>query len=530
MDTTVLEHGAAGDGDLATDAFQAALDAVVDAGGGTVRVPPGDYTVGTVEVGDDTTLHLDPDATVHASQDERDYRAVGEDPGPDGELPFLVADGAANVTLSGRGTFDGHGTDVMEMDEPIRGHSGQVSEWPLVSEGAPDARQGDDYLDRSAGTEDWPVAKPDFRPGPMFRFADCENVVVRDLTFRDMPSWTLHFRGCEEVDVLGVDVLNHMLIPNCDGLAVVSSRNVHVADSTFVACDDTIVPGASADAGPLEHFTVTNCTLASHACAIKFGSGTAADIRDCTFQNCTIYGSNRGLGIQHRDQGDIENVLFSDITIRTTLPPGPWWGKAEPIHVSSVPRHDDTDLGAVRNVRFSNVVAQAENGVVVYGHEDASIENLSFDGLELELADADANDLVGGNLDLQPTSVMPPILAHDVPAVLVHGVDGVDVSDVSVTWTDEMPEFCTAALGCEGVSDVEVDGLRGAPAHSDRALVELDGVDGVSVRNCRVDGEAAALVEASGVEGAGVLGLNDAAGVGDLVTGDADFSQIGNQV
>jgi len=473
---SVTDHGAEGDGETATAAFQAALDACASAGGGTVAVPAGDYVVGTLELGDDTTLHLEAGATVHASQDDADYRAPGRSTaGPDGELPFLVAEDAANIALTGRGTFHGHGTDLMLMDEPIQGHSGQESAWPLVSEGEPDARQGADYLDRSGDTDDWPVAKPDFRPGPMFHFDGCENVQIRDLTFRDMPAWTLHFSDCDEVDVLGVDVKNNMLIPNCDGIAVVSSRNVHIADCTVVACDDTIVPGAH-EGSPVENLTVTNCTLASHACAIKFGSETSGDIRDCTFSNCTIYGSNRGLGIQHRDGGDIENVLFQDITIRTTLPPGPWWGKAEPIYVTSVPRDEDTDLGSVSDVRFRNVVADAENGAVIYAHDDADVSGVVLDSVDLTMRDPESAGEVGGNLDLQPTAVTAPIVGRDLPAVYCRGVDDLSVRDLAVEWGEDVPEYYTHALAVEDADDVAVAGFRGRGAGPGEAAIALHGV------------------------------------------------------
>ncbi|MFB6121306.1 MAG: glycoside hydrolase family 28 protein [Halobacteriaceae archaeon] len=525
---SVTDYGAEGDGETATDAFQDALDACAAAGGGTVVVPAGDYVVGTIVLGDDTTLHLAAGATVRASQDEDDYYAAGStEPGPDGELPFLVAQGVENVALTGRGTFFGHGTDLMRMDDPIEGHSGQESAWPLVSEGKPEARQGDDYLDRSGDTSDWPVAKPEFRPGSMFHFEDCENVLVRDLTFEDMPSWTLHFDDCDEVDVLGVDVLNNMLIPNCDGIAVVSSRNVHIADCTVVACDDTIVPG-SHEGSPVENLTVTNCTLASHACAIKFGSGTAGDIRNCTFSNITIYGSNRGLGIQHRDGGDLENILFQDITIETTLPRGPWWGKAEPIYVTSVPRHEDTDLGAVRNVRFRNVVADAENGAVIYAHDDADVEGVVLDGVDLTMRDPDAAEEVGGNLDLQPTSAMPPILEHDVPAVFARGVSDLTVADLNVEWDDDVPEFCTSAVACEDVTDVTIDGVVGAPAHGG-AFLELCDTKGITVRDSRLDGDATAFLDVSDTEEERIFALNDAAAASIAVRGEADFAESGNR-
>ena len=41
----------------------------------------------------------------------------------------------------------------------------------------------------------------------------------------------------------------------------------------------------------------------------------------------------RGLGVFVRGAGGVENVVFSDILIRTRLLTGHWWGKAEPLLV-----------------------------------------------------------------------------------------------------------------------------------------------------------------------------------------------------
>lgn len=108
---------------------------------------------------------------------------------------------------------------------------------------------------------------------------------------------------------------------------------------------------------------VTNCTLTSRACAIKLGSETAGDIRNCAFRNSAVSDSNRGLGIPHHDGSDVSNVRFSDVTVETRLFDGPWWGKGDPIYVTSVLRDDVTTLGSVRNVRYTNVDAHCENVV-----------------------------------------------------------------------------------------------------------------------------------------------------------------------
>ena len=74
------------------------------------------------------------------------------------------------------------------------------------------------------------------------------------------------------------------------------------------------------------------------------------------FDSCIIKNSNRGVGIQLRDQGDIENIVFSNMVIETRLFADDWWGKAEPIHISAVHRSPDAPIGKVRHIRFSNIL------------------------------------------------------------------------------------------------------------------------------------------------------------------------------
>ena len=40
-------------------------------------------------------------------------------------------------------------------------------------------------------------------------------------------------------------------------------------------------------------------------------------IQNVTVSNCTILASNRGIGIQNRDEGVVQNVLFTNIIVES---------------------------------------------------------------------------------------------------------------------------------------------------------------------------------------------------------------------
>jgi polygalacturonase len=83
----------------ATVACQSAIDACTAAGGGTVNVPPGDYSIGMLQLKDNVTLHVEAGATLFLIQDNAQF--------PRGRRAMLFAENAVNLAITGRGTLDG---------------------------------------------------------------------------------------------------------------------------------------------------------------------------------------------------------------------------------------------------------------------------------------------------------------------------------------------------------------------------------------------------------------------------------------
>ena len=76
----IRSYGAIGDGvAMETEAVQKAIDSCHDAGGGTVRVPAGDFQIGTIQLRSNVTLSLDYGASLLGSQNLADYPTEGLD-------------------------------------------------------------------------------------------------------------------------------------------------------------------------------------------------------------------------------------------------------------------------------------------------------------------------------------------------------------------------------------------------------------------------------------------------------------------
>ncbi len=424
-DFNVLDYGAIGDGtNNDTIAVQQAVDACVANGGGQVLLPGGKtFLSGAITLGSGVDFHLARGSVLKGSPHWRDYGAAGA---------LIFAKDAAGISISGDGTLDGNDHAVWQAlaDETAGGDQNKPGWWPQSFCGVW-----------------WPfgrsAADKTLAPGrPMqIILIGCKHVRLRDLTIRNAPSWTVHPVGCEDVVIEGISILNDWNVANNDGIDLDHCRNVQVANCHIDTADDGIVlkntPNFAAY-GRSENITVTGCTIASRSCALKLDEAYAPPgIRNVVFDACVIYRSNRGLCIQSRDAGDIENVLFADMTIETELQPSKWWGAGEPIHISNLQRNPQTKLGHVRHIRFENILCQGENGVYLRGCAAQPIEDVQFDNVRVEIGKTTA--VPGGFYDDRPigsgaTGQFAGIYTNSIAGIYAREVNGLTLRNTQVVW------------------------------------------------------------------------------------------------
>jgi polygalacturonase len=502
----ITSYGARGDGKtINTTAIQQAIDACHEAGGGRVVIPPGDFVTGSIQLKSHVNLYLEPGARLLGSLDTADYRIEGRRHG------MIYAYQAKGITISGEGEVDGRGT---RFHDAGRAHLGQDFNRHVT-------RQGKDYLPEDPVPPDGPIGY-DTRPGMMVVILQCEQVAIRDATFRDAPAWTFRIADCDDVVVTGISILNNLMVPNSDGIHCTTSRNVRIADCDIRAGDDAIiVTGFGTDVevggdvnkrldytgrdygnktGYAENVTVSNCILQSRSSGIRVGYGINP-IRNCIFSNLVIYDSNRGLGVFSRDAGSIENILFSDITIQNRLHSGHWWGNGEPIHVSAIRQDPDIPAGPVKNIRFRNILAESESGILIYGTEASPVQDVLLEQVYVHLKAGKYSASYGGNFDLRPVyDTDLGIFRHDIPALYSQHTERLRIQDLEVSWGKDLPDFMSQAIYCTSFTDLTIDGFYGAPARSGLAAIELVNGEGAILRNLRSSDPAIKLLQQKNIK------------------------------
>lgn len=434
MQYDVLSFGAVGDGITDdTAAIQSAINACCQSGGGRVTLPGGHiYRTGALVLGSHLEFHLEAGAILKGSDDLEAYRLLGGSAAPQKrDVPsyvnceyagapthyFLYARDCENLSITGRGIIDGN--------EEI--FYGEVTKWHIEGLFYPRA--------------------------PMLFVENARQVTIEDVTFRRSAFWTVHLVGCQDVLISGVRILNNLKMANCDGIDPDHCRNVRIQGCHIECADDCIVfknTAAAMQYGPCENITVTGCTLISTSAAIKFGSESEALFRNIIVENCVISRSNRGISLQLRDPGSIENVLFHNIIIGTRLfRKDVFWGMAEPIAVTVLRRKPETQVGTIRNIRFSNILCEGENGILLYGEQPGLIENIRFDGVSLHLRRE--TDYEKGRHDLRPT-VGPAATEAGLAHIHAHNAAAVSFRDCRFEADADMPARLCIRENCPNFS------------------------------------------------------------------------------
>ena len=460
----VKDHGATGSKqDDARPAFQRAIDACGKSGGGTVYVPPGEYTSGQLYLRSGVRLYLEAGATLFASLDSRQF-----DSPPKSAL--LIGEDLHDIALEGRGTIDGQASYQWQLNDFT-----------------------DFYIRRNQLLME-ATGKPLLRPFPsgypketvnprLVLLLRCQDVRIAGLKFLRSRSWTINPYACKRLLIDGVYVYSSAKEGVwADGIDPDGCQDVRISNSTIETGDDAIVLWSSniwGPALPTENVTVTNCRLSSASSALKFCDGNSNAIRRVTIANVVITNSNRGLAFMVFDGGVVEDVVISNVSIETRRFDWFWWGDGDPIHfniqrrseVDGIKRDNEPPAGKIRNVEISNLIAHGAGTSAINGHPDSWLENIHLDDVRL-------------------------FVSHDRSApyentrtaIALRQARGFSIKDSQIRWGQPQAETWQSGLTAEDVEDLRFETLdvQAAPV-STRPVIELKNANRVTLQSLRAE-------------------------------------------
>lgn len=132
----------------------------------------------------------------------------------------------------------------------------------------------------------------------------------------------------------------------------------------------------------------------------------------------------------------MSNITFSNINITTRYYDPSWWGRAEPIYVTTCPRDSNAKEGSISDLLFINITATSENGVFLSGSKGGLLSNLRF--INMNLTYRRWTKYTGGLVDYRPGC--QGLVNHSAAGIIMEHLEGLEVENVSMRWSDNKKE------------------------------------------------------------------------------------------
>lgn len=407
-----------GDGrTLNTSAFEKAIAALDEKGGGTLTVPPGIWLTGPIKLRSKINLHLERGALIQFSRDYKLFPLAVVSMRGEKEVAVvspISGENLEDVAITGDGIIDGGG----DAWRPVKKEKFLESDWrALVKSGgvlnqagdmwwpSRQAMEGEKLVEslRKAGSlqpADYEPAHVFLRPR-MLRFLSCKRVLLEGVTFQNPPNWTLNPSLCEDVSILQVQVHNSYAAQNSDALDLESCHRAVIRDCIFDAGDDGICIKAGKDAAgrrigvPTEDVLIDGCTVYHAHGGFVIGSETYGSARNIVVRNCTFIGTDVGLRFKSTrgHGGVVEKIYVSNVRMEDILGDAisfnMYYGGKAPLEESG--GNTETDIPPVnagtpqfRDIHIENIVCRgAQRAIALEGLPELPLRDVDLKNVSI---------------------------------------------------------------------------------------------------------------------------------------------------
>lgn len=372
----ISRYGAVADGKTKnTGVFQKAIADCAQKGGGKVFVPAGKWLTGAIHLKSNINFNLDKNAEIIFSVNPDDYLPAVFTRWEGIELhnysPFIYANDAENVAITGQGMLNGQGQTWLDWKKKEQLAAEKL--YSMAKKGVP--------------AEQRQFVSPDDLLRPSFiQFINSRNILLAGFTVTDSPMWTIHFVYSENAIARGLNVNTHG--HNTDGIVIDSSKNILVENSILRTGDDSIAVKSGLDHDgwrvnrPSENIVIKNCDIGDGHSGVAIGSEMSGGVRNVLLQDLKIGGVDQGIRVKSvmGRGGFVENIWADNITI----------GKAE-----NAAFQIDLDYGAatvasesekppvLRNFFVSNLTAKdTRHAVRLKGLKKSPIADANFSNIK----------------------------------------------------------------------------------------------------------------------------------------------------
>ena len=135
----------------------------------------------------------------------------------------------------------------------------------------------------------------------------------------------------------------------------------------------------------------------------------------------------------HSCAGNVNDITFSNMNISTRYYDPSWWGRAEPIYVTTCPRDSKSKAGSISNLLFVNITATSENGVFLSGSKGGVLSNLRF--VNVNLTYRRTTNYADGLIDYRPGC--QGLVNHSTAGIIIEHVEGFEAENVNMRWSEE---------------------------------------------------------------------------------------------
>jgi len=384
----ITKYGAIGDGMTNnTNAFEKAISACHNDGGGTVIVPKGIFHTGAIRFKSNVNLHVEEGAIISFSTNPEDFMPMVQTHWEGMEIinfsAPIFASHCKNIAITGNGI--------------IEGNADFTNWWKWSVENSHKLPQNRPRLMTLNRTQE-DVSKRKFGLGyhlrPNFiQFYKSKNILVKGVTVRNSPMWNIHTILSENITIDGITIEAPFESPNTDALDFESSRNILIQNSTFDVGDDciTIKSGRNQDGRrintPTENLLARNCYIKNGRGGIVIGSEITGGARNIFMEDCKMDSPNLKRAVRIKSSevrgGHIENIFVRNIEVGSVG--GPILNIDLHYGVRQAERSGELFIPSCQIVFLENITCEnADHSWYLDGYPSLPIKNIYLKNIDIK--------------------------------------------------------------------------------------------------------------------------------------------------